>query len=94
MTQINGKIAALLVAVSLALLIIYGMALAIAPTSVVDPKESGFLALSVSRKGYIFGGRAVIMPIIAVVISKNAFLAILVLLFVNGSLIIAGIWLY
>lgn len=84
------KISVILLAVSLGLLVIYGVDVAIASTS-VGPEQSGFLPLNASVRGSIFGGSAVIMSIIAFAISRNAFsLAIPVLLFVNGGLIIAG----
>jgi CheY-like chemotaxis protein len=60
-------------------------------SSAVESQESGFLPLSASTRGTIFGGGAVIMSIIAFVIARNAFsIAIPVLLFVNGGLIITG----
>jgi hypothetical protein len=84
------RIAVILLAVSLGLLVIYGVDVAIASTS-VESEESGFLPLNASVRGSVFGGSAVIMSIIAFVISRNAFsLAIPMLLFVNGGLIIAG----
>lgn len=81
------RVAALLLAISLGLLVIYGIDVAIASSS----EESGFLPLSASVRGSVFGGSAVIMAIIAFAISKNAYsLAIPILLFVNGGLIIVG----
>jgi len=84
------KVAAILLAVSLGLLVVYGVDVAIASTS-VEPEESGFLPLNASVRGSVFGGSAVIMSIIAFAISTKEYSwAISSLLFVNGGLILIG----
>jgi CheY-like chemotaxis protein len=88
------RVAAVLLMISLCLLIIYGIDVSLAgvASSAVESQESGFfLPLSASTRGSVFGGGAVIMSIIAFAIARNAFsIAIPVLLFVNGGLIITG----
>lgn len=77
-----------LLVASLVLLVIYGADAAAAASS---PDGVGFLPLSESVRGSAFGGGAVIMSIIAFVIArKEPSKPIIVLLFVNGGLIIAG----
>lgn len=77
-----------LLAVSLALLIIYGADAAAAASS---PEGTGFLPLDEATRGGGLGGGAVIMSIAAFVIARKEPSAIItVLLFVNGGLIIAG----
>ena len=77
-----------LLAVSLALLIIYGADAAAAASS---PGGTGFLPLDEATRGTGLGGGAVIMSIAAFVIARKEPSGIVtVLLFVNGGLIIAG----
>lgn len=77
-----------LLAVSLALLIIYGADAAAAASS---PDGAGFLPLDEATRGAGFGGGAVVMSIAAFVIARKEPSGIVtVLLFVNGGLIIAG----
>jgi hypothetical protein len=77
-----------LLAASLVLLVIYGADAAVASSS---PSHRGFLPLDESVRGGGLGGGAVIMSIIAFVISwKRPSPIVAVLLFVNGGLIIAG----
>jgi hypothetical protein len=81
----------LLLAISLGLLVTYGIDVAIASSSAVESEESGFIPLNASARGSLFGGSAVIMSIIAFLISRNAFsITVPALLFVNGGLILAG----
>ncbi len=77
-----------LLAVSLALLIIYGVDAAAAASS---PDGRGFLPLDEATRGGGFGGGAVVMSIAAFVITRKEPSSIVtVLLFLNGGLIIAG----
>lgn len=77
-----------LLAVSLALLIIYG---ADAAAAASNADRMGFLPLDEATRGAGLGGGAVIMSIAAFVIARKEPSAIItVLLFVNGGLIIAG----
>ncbi len=77
-----------LLAVSLALLIIYGADAAAAASS---PDGHGFLPLDEATRGVGFGGGAVVMSIAAFIIARKEPSGIVtVLLFVNGGLIIAG----
>jgi hypothetical protein len=83
----RGIATGLLVA-SLVLLIIYGADAAAASSS---PDRVGFLPLSEAVRGGVFGGGAVVMSIIGFVIARKEYAPIVsALLFVNGSLIIAG----
>jgi hypothetical protein len=78
-----------LLAVSLALLIIYGADAAAVSSS---PDGEGFLRLDDAVRGMVFGGSAVIMSIVAFVIArKEPSNLVVALLFVNGALIIIGI---
>lgn len=82
------KIAIGLLVASLILLVIYGADAAAAGSS---PDHKGFLPLNESVRGSGFGGGAVIMSIIAFVIArKEPSKPVMVLLFINGGLIIAG----
>lgn len=73
---------------SLILLLIYGADVAVASSS---PQGQGFLPFDEAIRGGAFGGGAVIMSIIAFVISRKEYAPIVSsLLFVNGGLIIAG----
>ncbi|HEX9677560.1 hypothetical protein [Nitrososphaera sp.] len=77
-----------LLAVSLALLIIYGADAAAVASS---PDHVGFLPLDEATRGGGLGGGAVIMSIAAFVIArKERSNIVTVLLFVNGGLIITG----
>lgn len=77
-----------LLAVSLALLIIYGADTAVAASS---PDGRGFLPLDEATRGSGFGGGAVVMSIAAFVIARKEPSSIVTtLLFVNGGIIIAG----
>jgi hypothetical protein len=83
----RGIATGLLVA-SLVLLIIYGADAAAASSS---PDGVGFLPLSEAVRGGVFGGGAMVMSIIGFVIARKEYAPIVsALLFVNGSLIIAG----
>lgn len=91
------RVAIGLLGVSLALLIVYGADVLMASSSSSNAPESsfaerrGFLPFDESIRGSVFGGGAVIMSIIAFVISRKEFsLIIPALLLVNGGLIIAG----
>ena len=88
------KIAVILLSISLALLIIYGV-----DTLVASWKEpqldgspgTGFLPMNEAARGAIFGGGAVILSIIGFVLGrKEPSKAISILLLVNGFLIILG----
>jgi hypothetical protein len=77
-----------LLAVSLALLIIYGADAAVVASS---PDHTGFLPLDEATRGGGLGGGAVIMSIAAFIIArKEPSNIVTMLLFVNGGLIIAG----
>jgi hypothetical protein len=82
------QVSVALLAVSLALLIIYGADAAVVASS---PDNTGFLPLDEATRGGGLGGGAVIMSIAAFIIArKEPSNIITVLLFVNGGLIIAG----
>jgi hypothetical protein len=84
------KISVILLFISLALLIIYG-ADVISSQATSNDGKSGFLQLSPAIRGGVFGGGAVILSIIAFAISlREKSTLVVVLLFVNGGLIIAG----
>ncbi len=83
------KISLILLFISLALLIIYG-ADASSGKSTADGK-SGFLQLDHAIRGYVFGGGAIILSVIAFAISlRERSTLVAVLLFINGGLIVAG----
>ena len=83
-----------LLVVSLALLIIYGADVMVASSTAQDSsfaERKGFLPFDEAVRGGVFGGGAVIMSIIAFVISRKDYSPVIsALLFVNGGLIIAG----
>ena len=84
------KISIILLFISLALLIIYGVDVMFAQSTSPDGK-SGFLQMDHAIRGGVFGGGAVILSIIAFAISlteRSTLVALL--LFINGGLIIAG----
>ncbi|HEV8386655.1 MAG TPA: hypothetical protein VGQ03_03440 [Nitrososphaera sp.] len=88
------RIAIVFLALSLALLIIYGADVMVASSSVSGnplAERRGFLPFDEATRGGAFGGVAVILSIIAFVIGRKDYSPIIsVLLFVNGGLIIAG----
>ena len=82
------KIAISLLLASLILLLIYGLDVAIASSG---PGRQGFLPFNEAIRGGALGGGAVVMSIIAFVISRKEYAPIVwVLLFVNGGLIVSG----
>lgn len=87
-------VAVALLAIALALLITYGADVMVASSSApgITPAErKGFLPFDESVRGGLFGGGAVILSIIAFVISRKEYAPVVsALLFVNGGLIIAG----
>ena len=84
------KISIILLFISLALLIIYGVDVMFAQSTSPDGK-SGFLQMDHAIRGWVFGGGAVILSIIAFAISlKERSTLVALLLFINGGLIIAG----
>jgi hypothetical protein len=88
------NVAIALLAVSLALLIIYGADVMVAATSAPESpfaERKGFLPFDEAVRGGAFGGGAVILSIVAFVIGRKDYSPIISgLLFVNGGLIIAG----
>jgi hypothetical protein len=89
------KIAVILLTISLALLIVYGLDTLVASLKQPPPDGSlatGFLPMSSAARGAIFGAGAVILSIIGFVISrKEPSKEISILLLVNGFLIILGL---
>ena len=89
-----AKIAVILLYISLALLIIYGLDTFVA--SLKQPQldgspGTGFLPMNEAARGAIFGAGAVILSIIGFVIGrKEPSKAISILLLVNGFIIILG----
>ena len=89
-----AKIAVILLYISLALLIIYGLDTFVA--SLKQPQldgspGTGFLPMNEAARGAIFGAGAVILSIIGFVIGrKEPSKAISILLLLNGFLIILG----
>ena len=84
------KISVILLFISLALLIIYGADVMFAQSSSSDGK-TGFLQFGHAVRGGVFGGGAVVLSIIAFAISiMERSTLVVVLLFINGGLIIAG----
>ena len=81
-----------LLVASLILLSVYGADAAVAASNKSAGHENqGFLPLSASARGAGLGGGAVIMAIIAFVISfGQRSYSVAILLFINGGLIIAG----
>jgi hypothetical protein len=88
------SVAIALLVVSLALLIIYGADVMVASSS--SPESSfaerrGFLPFNEAIRGGAFGGGAVVLSIIALVVARKDYSTVVSsLLFVNGGLIIAG----
>ncbi len=80
-----------LLVASLILLIIYGADVALSSSGVGSPGHSGFLPINKAARGGVFGGGAVIMSIIAFVITLGEpSQVIAMLLIINGGIIIAG----
>ena len=88
------RIALGLLIASLILLIIYGADVMVAsssPSSGNTSERRGFLPFNEAIRGSAFGGGAVIMSIIAFVISRKEHTVMVpILLFVNGGIIVAG----
>ncbi|HEY7695505.1 MAG TPA: hypothetical protein VH797_05380 [Nitrososphaeraceae archaeon] len=88
--DMKTKISVILLFISLALLIIYGADVIFAQSSSPDGK-TGFLKFDHAIRGVVFGAGPVILSIIAFAISlKEKSVLVVVLLFINGGLIIAG----
>lgn len=86
------RVAITLLVISLALLVIYGIDVIVA-SSLAGPAsgQTGFLPFDASVRGSVFGGAAVVMSIVAFLISrKERSWAVSSLLFVNGGLILIG----
>lgn len=87
-------IAVALLAISLALLIIYGADVLVASYSAgngTSVDRRGFLPFDESVRGGAFGGGAVILSIIAFLTSRKEYAPVVsTLLLINGGLIIAG----
>ena len=92
-----ANIAIILLLISLGLLIIYGLDVMVATQSQTDAVSGGgggqgFLPLSESIRGSIFGGGAVALSIIGFALGrKESNKTIPILLFINGGLIILGL---
>ncbi len=90
------KIGTGLLLVSLALLIIYGADVVVAMSKSgqdVAKSPRGFLPFSEAVRGIAFGGTAVVMSIIAFIITrKSPSRNIVILLIVNGGIILAGMF--
>ncbi|SRR5215467_3771290 len=90
------KIGTGLLLVSLALLIIYGadVVVAMSKTGQEGSQNSrGFLPFSEALRGIAFGGTAVVMSIIAFIITRKApSRNVVILLIVNGGIILAGMF--
>src|SRR5215218_8178667 len=87
-----AKIAIILLIISLGLLIIYGIDVLVASQSQIGD-EKGFLPLNESVRGGIFGGGAVALSVIGFAVGRNEpNKAIPILLFINGGLIILGMF--
>jgi hypothetical protein len=85
-----AKIAIILLLISLGLLITYGLDVMVASQSPTDG-ERGFLPLTESVRGSIFGGGAVALSVIGFAVGrKEPNKTIPILLFINGGLIILG----
>ena len=91
MKIMKTKISIILLCISIALLVIYGTDVALSSLSPPNLHQ-GFLKMSEAARGSVFGGGAVILSIIAFVISfKEKSNLVVVLLIVNGAVIVAGI---
>jgi len=87
-----AKIAIILLIISLGLLIIYGIDVLVASQSQIGD-EKGFLPLNEAVRGGIFGGGAVALSVIGFALGrKEPNKPIPVLLFINGGLIILGMF--
>jgi len=87
-----AKIAIILLIISLGLLIIYGIDVLVASQSQIGD-EKGFLPLNEAVRGGIFGGGAVALSVIGFAVGRNEpNKAIPILLFINGGLIILGMF--
>ena len=86
------KIAVTLLLISLVLLIVYGLDTMVASqTQTEKSSHTGFLPISESLRGGIFGGGAVVLSIIGFAIGrKDMSKTIPVLLLLNGGLIVLG----
>lgn len=88
------KIGMALLIVSLALLIIYGIDVIVAMSKTGNDRvksPQGFLPLNEATRGIAFGGTAVVMSILAFVLTrKSPSRSVVILLIVNGVVIVAG----
>jgi len=86
------KIAVTLLLISLGLLIVYGLDTMVASQAHTEKSSNtGFLPISESLRGGIFGGGAVVLSIIGFAIGrKDMSKTIPLLLFLNGGLIVLG----
>jgi hypothetical protein len=86
------KIAVTLLLISLGLLIVYGLDTMVSSQAYTEKSSNtGFLPLSESLRGGIFGGGAVVLSIIGFAIGrKDMSKTIPLLLFLNGGLIVLG----
>lgn len=87
------KIAVTLLLISLGLLIVYGLDTMVASQAYTEKSSTttGFLPISESLRGGIFGGGAVVLSIIGFAIGrKDMSKTIPLLLFLNGGLIVLG----
>jgi hypothetical protein len=89
----NAAVSVALLGISLILLVTYGMDVLVASYSSPEGVTGqGFLPFGEQVRGIAFGGGAVVMSIIAFIISRKIpSLIVSILLFINGGLIIAGI---
>jgi FtsH-binding integral membrane protein len=90
----RGRIAIILLLLSLSLLVIYGLdvisAASTSPTHQLS-RPRGFLPFNEVIRGVALGGSAVIISIVGFVISRNRpSLAVGILLIINGALIESG----
>lgn len=84
------KISIILLFISLALLIIYGVDVIVSQDAAHNEKSS-FLHLTPAVRGGVLGGGAVILSIVAFAISlREKSTLVVLLLLVNGGIIIAG----
>jgi len=84
------KISIILLFISLALLIIYGVDVIVSQDASHNEKSS-FLHLTPAVRGGVLGGGAVILSIVAFAISlREKSTLVVLLLLVNGGIIIAG----
>jgi hypothetical protein len=95
MITAKAKVAIILLAASLILLVLYGIDVIVIFSSSQNQSfedSQGFLPMDARTRGSALGGGAVIMSIIAFVIARKERSNIIsVLLLINGGLIIAGI---